>query len=49
MDKAPASADEPALDDIAKRVNEEHEACRTAMCSVVEHAVRAGELLSSTI
>ena len=35
----------PALDDLAKRVNEEHEACRTAMRSAVEHAVRAGDLL----
>ena len=32
-----------ALDDLAKRINAEHEACRTAMRSVVEHAVRAGE------
>ncbi len=28
----------PALDDLARRVNEEHEACRTAMRSAVEHA-----------
>ena len=35
----------PALDDLAKRINEEHEACQTAMRSAVEHAVRAGQLL----
>ena len=35
----------PALNDLAKRINEEHEACQVAMRSAVEHAVRAGELL----
>ena len=35
----------PALDDLAKRANEEHEACGTAMRSAVEHAVPACELL----
>ena len=35
----------PALDDLAKTINEEHEACRQAMRSAVDHAVRAGELL----
>ena len=35
----------PALDDLSKRINAEHEACQTAMRSAVDHAMRAGELL----
>ena len=35
----------PALDDLAKRISKEHEACQTAMRSAVEHAVRVGQLL----
>ena len=39
----------PALDDLARRINAEHEACQTAMRSAVEHAVHAGELLAGAL
>ena len=35
----------PALDDLARRIREEHHACRDAAQSAVEHAVTAGQLL----
>ncbi len=36
---------EVVLDNLAQRINAEHEACRDAANAAVEHAVRAGELL----
>ena len=36
---------EVVLDNLAQRINAEHEACRDAATAAVEHAVRAGELL----
>ena len=35
----------PALADLARQINAEHEACHAAMRASVEHAVRAGVLL----
>ncbi len=35
----------PALNDLARRIKEEHQACRDAAQSAVEHAVAAGQLL----
>ncbi len=35
----------PALDDLARRIKEEHQACRDAAQSAVDHAVMAGQLL----